>query len=94
MRRDGIRIFAIQYWDNVLSPLADRSPQLMDIRYDPRNLSRIFLRHADGTVWAIPYARSHEPRDLRRRVLGMVGSMFSRHDRFDRWFRPTFLRLH
>ena len=28
----------------------------MDIRYDPRNLSRIFLRHEDGTFWAIPYA--------------------------------------
>jgi putative transposase len=56
VRRDGIRVFAIQYWDNILSPLAGRSPQLMDIRYDPRNLSRIFLRHADGSFWTIPYA--------------------------------------
>jgi putative transposase len=56
VRRDGIRIFTIQYWDNILSPLAGRSSQLMDIRYDPRNLSRIFLRQDDGTVWAIPYA--------------------------------------
>src|SRR4051794_10229587 len=47
---------ARQYWDNILSPLAGRSPQLMDIRYDPRNLARVFLRHEDGTFWTIPYA--------------------------------------
>jgi putative transposase len=56
VRRDGIRVFAIQYWDNILSPVAGRSPELMDIRYDPRNLSRVFLRHEDGTFWTIPYA--------------------------------------
>jgi putative transposase len=56
VRRDGIRVFAIQYWANVLSPLAGRSQQLMDVRYDPRNLSQIFLRHDDGAVWTIPYA--------------------------------------
>jgi hypothetical protein len=44
IRRDGIQIFRIHYWDNALSPLAGRSMRRHPIRYDPRNLSRIFVK--------------------------------------------------
>ncbi len=60
VRRDGIRLFGIHYWDNVLSPIAGRSSTLHLIKYDPRDLSRVHLRDDDGAHWAIPY------RDLSR----------------------------
>jgi len=55
IRRDGIRLFNIFYWDNYLSPLAGRSQTPMMIKYDPRNLSRIHLQDDDGRYWPIPY---------------------------------------
>ncbi|MBV8377877.1 MAG: Mu transposase C-terminal domain-containing protein [Verrucomicrobia bacterium] len=45
---DGIQMFNIHYWDNVLSPLAGRSSKPFLIKYDPRNLSRVFYRDKDG----------------------------------------------
>ena len=55
IRRNGIRIFNLHYWDNILSPLAGRSDQRYLIRYDPRDLSRVFLRDDSGEYWTIPY---------------------------------------
>ena len=55
IRRDGIRLFNIYYWDNYLSPLAGRSQDTMMIKYDPRNLSRVFLQDDEGRYWPIPY---------------------------------------
>ena len=55
IRRDGIRMFNLHYWDNVLSPLAGRSQQRFIIKYDPRNLSRVYLRDEKGDYWTIPY---------------------------------------
>ena len=60
VRRDGIRLFGIHYWDNVLSPIAGRCDRPHLIKYDPRDLSRVHLRDGDGVHWAIPY------RDLSR----------------------------
>lgn len=60
VRRDGIRLFGIHYWDNVLSPIAGRSNMPHLIKYDPRDLSRVHLRDGDGAHWAVPY------RDLSR----------------------------
>ena len=39
IRRDGIRLFNIRYWANVLSPLAGRTTKPAMVKYDPRNLS-------------------------------------------------------
>ena len=55
IRRDGIRMFNLHYWDNVLSPLAGRSKQRYVVKYDPRNLSRVYLRDDKGDYWTIPY---------------------------------------
>ncbi len=60
VRRDGIQLFGIHYWDNVLSPIAGRSSTPHLVKYDPRDLSRVHLRDGDGAHWAIPY------RDLSR----------------------------
>jgi putative transposase len=59
IRRDGIRLFNIHYWANVLSPLAGRTKELVLIKYDPRDLSRIFWQDKQGHYWQVPY------RDLR-----------------------------
>jgi putative transposase len=55
IRRDGIRLFGIRYWDNYLSPLAGRSQEPVVVKYDPRNLSRVYLRDEAGRHWPIPY---------------------------------------
>jgi putative transposase len=55
IRRNGIRIFNIHYWDNILSPLAGRSNCRYTVKYDPRDLSRVFLRDDNGEYWTIPY---------------------------------------
>ncbi len=59
IRRDGIRLFNIHYWSNVLSPLAGRSEKPALVKYDPRDLSSVYLRDESGDYWEIPY------RDLR-----------------------------
>jgi putative transposase len=61
IRRDGIRMFNIHYWDNVLSPLAGRSSKRVLIKYDPRNLSRVFYQDEDGHYWPIPYRNLGAP---------------------------------
>jgi putative transposase len=61
IRRDGIRMFNIYYWDNVLSPLAGRSSCPFLIKYDPRDLSRVYLQDESGEYWTIPYRELGAP---------------------------------
>ena len=59
VRRDGLRLHSIVYWGDVLSTwIGDREPMI--VRYDPRDLSRIYLLGPDGTYYDLAY------RDLRR----------------------------
>lgn len=60
VRREGLRVFNIHYWDDVLSLWAGQSKERRMVRYDPRDLSRVFLSGPDGRFHAIPC------RDLRR----------------------------
>ncbi|MVA52659.1 DDE-type integrase/transposase/recombinase [Agrobacterium vitis] len=60
VRRDGIRLFGLRYWDDVLSIWAGRLDRPLRVSYDPRDLSQIFVRAPDGTRWPIRFA------DLRR----------------------------
>lgn len=60
VRRDGIHLFGLRYWDDVLSVWAGRLDRPLRVSYDPRDLSRIFVRAPDGTRWPIRFA------DLRR----------------------------
>jgi len=61
VRRDGIRLYNIRYWDNVLSPWAGRLKQPLLVKYDPRNLSRVYVRDLEGHHWPIPYADLRQP---------------------------------
>jgi putative transposase len=60
VRRDGIHLFGLRYWDDVLSIWAGRLDRPLLVSYDPRDLSTVFLRALDGTRWPIRFA------DLRR----------------------------
>jgi hypothetical protein len=53
---------------NILSLLADRSSKPVLIKYDPRNLSRVFYKVKDGHYWPISY------RNLRIPLLNPRGS--------------------
>lgn len=59
VRREGISLHSIQYWSDTLAVwIGER--QKMLVRYDPRDLSRIFLLAPDGRYYDVGY------RDLRR----------------------------
>lgn len=61
IRRDGIHLWNILYWDNVLSPWAGRLQQPLLVKYDPRNLARVYVRDPDGKHWPVPYASLGQP---------------------------------
>ena len=59
IRREGISLHSIHYWSNVLTTwIGER--QKMIVRYDPRDLSRIYLLGPDGRYYDLSY------RDVRR----------------------------
>jgi putative transposase len=57
--REGVFLNSIAYWSGVLATwIGER--EKMPVRYDPRDLSRIYLLGPDGCYYDLPY------RDLRR----------------------------
>jgi putative transposase len=59
IRRDGVLLHSIAYWSDVLGTWIGSREQVM-IRYDPRDLSRIYLLGPDGVYYDLNY------RDLQR----------------------------
>jgi putative transposase len=59
VRREGVYLFGIAYWSDVCATWVG-APEKMIVRYDPRDLSRIYLLGPDGTYYDLAY------RDLRR----------------------------
>lgn len=72
VQRDGIHFHQIRYWDNVLSPWAGRLKRPLLVKYDPRNLSHVYVRDLDGNHWPVPYA------DLRRPPISLWELMEAR----------------
>lgn len=56
----GIELFHTHYWDDALSCWYTRKGQTMPVRWDPRDLSRVWLELPHGGHLEVPY------RDLRR----------------------------
>ncbi len=48
LRRDGIHLFGIRYWSPALSQDIGRMSEGVKVRYDPRDLSTIFVRRSNG----------------------------------------------
>ena len=61
IRRDGLHLFGIRYWDDVLSPLAGRSSRQVRVKYDPRDLSCIYVEQPDGSTWPVRFAALDRP---------------------------------
>jgi putative transposase len=61
IQRDGIHFHGIRYWDSVLSPWAGRLKKSLWIKYDPRNLARVYVRDPNGKHWPVPYADLRQP---------------------------------
>jgi putative transposase len=60
VRREGIELFNTFYWDGVLEHFVRHGGPRMPIRWDPRDMSCIWLATPDGAHWPI------HTRDLRR----------------------------
>jgi putative transposase len=60
VRREGISLHGIGYWSDVLrSWIGER--ERMVVRYDPRDLSRIYLLAPDGQYYDVNYRRLGHP---------------------------------
>ena len=57
IRRDGIWLFNIRYCGPVLTTWIGERMR-MPVKYDPRNLSRVFLQGPDGQHW-LPISDGH-----------------------------------
>ena len=55
LRRDGLHMFHIRYWDNVLPVLVKPGVPIL-VRFDPRNLSRVWVMGPDNNYHPIRYA--------------------------------------
>jgi putative transposase len=56
VRRDGIRLFNIHYQDGVLAHLVDHGVGKLRVKYDPRDLSAVFVELPAGEHVRVPYA--------------------------------------
>jgi putative transposase len=65
LRRDGIHLFNIRYWSDALRADVGRMTGLLTVKYDPRNISRIFVQRENGHWVEARY------RDLRRPAISL-----------------------
>jgi len=61
VRRDGIHLFGLRYWDDVLSIWAGREGRQLRVSYDPRDLSTVFVRVPDGQRYSVRFADLRHP---------------------------------
>jgi len=60
IRRDGVSLNSIHYWSDILRTWIGE-PQKALVRYDPRNLSRIYLLAPDGRYYDLHYRNLRRP---------------------------------
>jgi putative transposase len=60
IRRDGVSLHTIHYWSDVLRSWIGESQKMM-VRYDPRDLSRIYLLAPDGQYYDLTYRNLRRP---------------------------------
>lgn len=61
VRRDGIKLFGITYFDRTLAHLVSRIPVKRLIRYDPDDLSAIYVLMPNQEYQRVPYAQLGHP---------------------------------
>jgi putative transposase len=65
LQRDGIHLFHIRYWSDALRGDVGRAPDPLTVKYDPRDMSRVFVRRMTGRWIEARY------RDLRRPAISL-----------------------
>ncbi|MGJ0503337.1 MAG: Mu transposase C-terminal domain-containing protein [Methylocystis sp.] len=58
LQRDGLHLHHIRYWSDELRWHMGRGPEKFTVKYDPRDLSVVFVRVGDGYLEARPADRS------------------------------------
>jgi putative transposase len=61
IQKDGVHFHKIRYWHSVLSPWAGRLAKPLWVKFDPRNIERVYVRDPNGRHWPIPYADLRQP---------------------------------
>lgn len=56
LRPDGIHLFNLRYWSPALSADVGRPKRRLLVKYDPRDMSRIFIRRPSGNFVEARYA--------------------------------------
>jgi len=72
LQRDGLHLFHIRYWSDELRWLMGRESRKFTLKYDPRDLSRIFVLTDDGIIEA-------RPADLTRPTITLWEHRAARH---------------
>jgi putative transposase len=61
VRRDGVRLFNVLYQDGALAHLVDGGGGRLRVKYDPRDLSAVFVELSTGDHIRVPYADIGRP---------------------------------
>jgi putative transposase len=61
VRREGVRLFNVTYFDGALAPLLDSNERACRIKYDPRNMSAVFVELPLGGHLRVPCADLGRP---------------------------------
>ena len=61
VRRDGVRLFNVLYQDGALAHLVDGGGGRRRVKYDPRDLSAVFVELPTGDHIRVPYADIGRP---------------------------------
>lgn len=73
LQRDGIHLFKNTYWSDVFAMMVGRMKDSLTVKYDPRDISKIWVRQPDGRMIEARY------RDLRHPAVSL--SEFQRADK-------------
>ena len=55
LQRSGLQLFNLRYWSDALPAMVRQNEPLV-IRYDPRDLSKVFVKAPDHSYLEVPYA--------------------------------------
>ena len=61
IRREGVRLFNVTYFDGALAPLLDSNERSCRVKYDPHNMSAVFVELPTGGHLRVPCADLGRP---------------------------------
>ena len=61
LRRDGIHLFGVRYWASALAQDVGNASDRLVVRYDPRDISRVFVRRPNGSFVEARYRQLGYP---------------------------------